>query len=56
MVSVAAPLRTPGGDLYALNVSFPVPAASAQEDDADHVALLQRLAADIQAAWAAAAL
>ncbi|KQP13080.1 IclR family transcriptional regulator [Pseudorhodoferax sp. Leaf267] len=51
MVSVAAPLRTPGGDLYALNVSFPVPAASTQEDDEDHVGLLRRLAADIQAAW-----
>jgi DNA-binding IclR family transcriptional regulator len=58
MVSVAAPLRTPGGELYALNVSFPVPASAQerQEGEEDHVALLQRLAADIQAAWAAAAL
>ncbi len=56
MVSVAAPLRTPGGELYALNVSFPVPAGSAQEGDENHVGLLLRLAADIQAAWATAEL
>lgn len=51
-IALAAPLRTPGGDLYALNVSFPAPAASPHEDDAHHVGLLRRLAADIQAAWA----
>lgn len=51
MVSLAAPLRTPGGELYALNVSFPVPVGAAPEDEDGHVGLLRRLAADIQAAW-----
>lgn len=51
-IALAAPLRTPGGDLYALNVSFPLPAASAQDTEAHYVALLRRLAADVQAAWA----
>ena len=52
MTSVAAPLRTPSGELYALNVSFPAPSAQAEAGVDNHAALLLRLGADIQAAWA----
>lgn len=51
MTSVAAPVQTPGGMRYALNVSFPVPAASAQEGAQDHAALLLRLAEQVQRRW-----
>lgn len=51
MKSVAAPIRAPSGELYALNVSFPVPAVSAEEQAQDHAALLLRLVADIRTCW-----
>lgn len=51
MVSVAAPLHTPAGELYALNISFPAPSAQAEEGVDGHAALLLQLRADIQAAW-----
>ncbi len=54
LASVAVPLRTTTGRLYALNVSFPVPTALASKVIEEHAALVLQLAIDIAARWAIA--
>lgn len=51
MSAVAVPLRAPSGELYALNVSFPAPTVSGEEQAQDHAMLLLKLAADIRQCW-----
>lgn len=52
MTAVALPLPTPGGGLYALNVSFPTSLAAMDDSVEVHGALLLALAQDIRKAWA----
>lgn len=51
MTALAVPLPTPGGGLYALNLSFPTASPEMDDSTAEHAALLLALAQDIRKAW-----
>ena len=51
MVAIATPLRDPGGQRYALNISLPAEAGSAEQLALEHSALLVTLAHDMAARW-----
>ncbi|MFD1710536.1 IclR family transcriptional regulator [Ottowia sp. GY511] len=50
-VAIATPMRDPGGQRYALNISLPTYEAAAEPLATEHGALLMALAGDIHARW-----